>query len=67
MEFYDWLKGNCIQAPTAGLYRGRLHMTNPRQLVINNMRLEDAGTFECEVNYVGNTEIYGRTDVSVVS
>ena len=42
-------------------------MPNSRQLVIRNMRLEDAGTFECEANYAGTSSVYGTTDVAIVS
>jgi len=56
-----------FQAQTVGSYRGRLNMPNSRQLVISNMRLEDAGTFECKVHYPGSSEVFGTTDVSIVS
>lgn len=55
-----------FQSESAGSYRGRLNMPNERQLVISNMRVDDGGTFECEVNYVGSEEVLVRTDVSIV-
>ena len=72
MLFYCLIKisnlcGHRLQARTVGSYRGRLDMPDSRRLVISNMRLEDAGTFECKVHYPGTNEVYGSTDVSIVS
>ncbi|CAK8672902.1 unnamed protein product [Clavelina lepadiformis] len=52
-------------ASTAGVYAGRVSMTNDRELVIKNMRVDDAGTFECDVNYPAGQIVYSSSEVAL--
>ena len=56
-----------FQADTVGDYAGRISMTNSRQLIIENMQVQDGGSFECEITSAPRTYVPPIEDVPLLS